>query len=747
MAYQSFLTWRLLTRARLYTVKPLFQVPFFHTRFFTQTHHLHRPRGKKPPFIPSHEQQKVVKLCSTQNVIVSARPGSGKTATAEAIVAAYPDKRVAVLTYSKKLQLETSRRLHPYPNCDVFTFHGMASSLFRVVVLNNAVLLKQRKKVGRSNELPRWTSEPYDIIVLDEFQDCTELIFWLVNCFIQANERKKGGQSVRLVVLGDERQSIHRFLGADPRYLTLAPELLGPISRYPFAWAPLSQSFRLSHQTVQFISRVFLGGEQYITSSKPGPKPIVLRCYPHKSYSLAKKLMPLIRQYGPENTAIIAPSIRKKGPLQNLVNILSEKYRVPIAVPIDDESPLDGKVIDGKMCISNIHQFKGSERDLIILFGMDSSFFKYFGRSLPDDRCPNEVFVALTRAVKQLVLVHNESEKPMPFVSMETMYKTAEIVNIASGEAEIALPDAPGRPLQLAFTLPSSSGVRDMTRHLQDESLAEIVDRELDIQKLSLPLPDKDHIDIPNVVLSDPKRGFYETVSDINGLVVTAAFELDATGTLNTLGSDQTNIDSFPSACPQQQISWFCRHACDYQASISGYRPRVIQMENHKFNWIKPRALVLARSRLQGELEHLTENLRFEVEVDQEFRIGDQKTRVRGRADIATVSSTTDCNNSRNVGCVWEIKFVSQRSNEHIIQACTYAYLLAPLSGDLPRIILYNVRDGEKLEITARGGREGLLRMIENVLRLKYSTAGEMKDEDFFRMCTKASLEVSTLHG
>lgn len=74
-----------------------------------------------------------------------------------------------------------------------------------------------------------------DIIVLDEFQDCIEIISWLTNCFILANKQDKGGQSPRLVLLGDERQSIKSFRGADHRYLSLAPELLSPFSPYPFA--------------------------------------------------------------------------------------------------------------------------------------------------------------------------------------------------------------------------------------------------------------------------------------------------------------------------------------------------------------------------------------------------------------------------------------------------------------------------------------------------------------------------------
>jgi hypothetical protein len=75
-------------------------------------------------FKPSPAQLAIVEACKTHNVMVSARPGSGKTATAEAIVRANPSTRIAVITYSKRLQLDTQKRLEGYRNADVFTFHG-----------------------------------------------------------------------------------------------------------------------------------------------------------------------------------------------------------------------------------------------------------------------------------------------------------------------------------------------------------------------------------------------------------------------------------------------------------------------------------------------------------------------------------------------------------------------------------------------------------------------------------------------
>ncbi|KAL5599805.1 hypothetical protein FOVSG1_007617 [Fusarium oxysporum f. sp. vasinfectum] len=662
------------------------------SRFFTRNHSWLQSVGTKPAFKPSSQQLRIAKLCADQNVVVSARPGSGKTATIEAIAAAHPDKRIGSILFSKRLQSETSHRLNKYHNSDVYTFHGMAGVLLGQV-------------------------------------DCNPETFWLVECFVRANDLRKGGQPARIVVLGDERQSIYRFRGADPRYLTLAPEVLGPISPYPFAEVQLGNSFRLSSSTVQFINRVFLGGEQYISSSKRGPKPIVLGCNIWDSLALARAISPLVKRYKPENCVIIAPSVRTRGPLQELTNALTQVYDLPIHVPPDEETPLNDKVINGKLCISTIHQFKGRERKLVILLGIDASYFEFFGRDLPDDSCPNEVFVALTRSLQQLVLVHNDESRMMPCVSLDSLYDTAKIVNLTTIRTKIPQPDLPGRPLELGLILPKSCGAREITRHVQGDALDKIVERHLHI----------------NVVPSDLKRGFYESVSDINGLVIAAALELATAGTLRSLGRpSKGEVDETLSKCPEKLVAWLCRKACEYEASLSGYLPRVIQMKDHKYDWIKPEDLSLARRRLDSELVGSARKLDFEVEMQQQFYIDGQETQLCGRADIVN-NSATESNDDMDNRTIWEIKFVLSLSNEHIIQACVYAYLSGSESGKLPRIILYNVRDGDKREIIPRHGIEGLRQLITSVLRLRYTSKEEMTYEEFIKRCGKTTRKVMNL--
>ncbi|KAI0889382.1 P-loop containing nucleoside triphosphate hydrolase protein [Annulohypoxylon maeteangense] len=690
----------------------------------------------KGSFIPSAEQQAIVELSRLQNVVVSARPGAGKTATAEAIVRANPGLAVAVVTYSKRLQLETARRLEGYGMCDVYTFHGMAGKLFKEVVFNDVKLRDLRSK-GRA---PVWTGRPYDIIILDELQDCTESLYWLASTFILAVTHASGGRAPRIVALGDEKQAIYDFRGADPRFLNLSPSILSDLSPYKWTHLPLSKSFRLSHETARFVNEVFLGGGNHITGSHDGPKPI----YMHENLlyvrRVAEKLVPLIEKYGVERTAILAPSLRANAPLASLTNYLSEDYGMPVAVSVSDEVQLNDDVIDNKVCASTYHQFKGNERDLVIVYGADNAYFKFIGRDLPDDRCPNATYVAITRARKQLVILHDHGNTPMPFIHLPKLKRTATI--ISSGEMKPQ--PQPGRPLQLGLLLPKNVWVSDMARHVREELLQSIVNSHVDIAYISPRLPESQHIHAPDKVLTDPAKMMYEAVSDLNGIAVVAAYEYALRRKLTGLGYKKKKTVEINN----DEAAWFCEAACKSDAEITGYHSRLVQMEGHKFDWLNT-YLDAAVRRLGEQFEGAgaAESLEFESRMrDNKFVVPDragktQHTKLLGRADIVMY----EANSKVTDAAIWEIKFVARLSLEHVVQACAYAYLWALKRGlpELPRVVLFNLRDGERWEITSPSGTAGVKKLLQDVLRAKFSTEKKVSTEEFLRNCRRVRDEVA----
>jgi hypothetical protein len=714
--------------------------------------------SSKERFTPSPEQQAIVELCRTQNVVVSARPGAGKTATAEAIVAADPNRHIAVVTYSKRLQVDTARRLSAYPGGDVFTFHGLAGQLFSTTAHNDSIL----RSLGKQGNVPAWTGARYEIVILDELQDCTDDLFWLVCAFISAVTDAAGGKAPQVVVLGDERQAIYAFRGADARYLSLSSAAMTTLSPYTWNHLALSKSFRLSHENCSFVNKVFLGGEEYIIGSHDGPRPMWLYGNIRDTFSLSRHLVPLIRKYGPECTAIIAPSVRQNPALSSLTNHLSEEYGLPIAVLIADDIPLGDKVLQGKICVSTYHAFKGNERDLVIVYGVDAGYFDFLARDLPDDTCPNTTFVALTRARKQLVVVHDNRNDLMPFMDIKALQETSEFVDLEDGGI-MPIPAPLGRPLQLGLLLPTNASASDMSRHVLDEETESICTRHLQIHQVQPPLPDSLYIDAPSTVVTDAAKKHHEAVSDLNGLAVVAAYEHALLGTLTSIGATKKLLarHPFPSNTEAQAI-WLCREACIYEARCSGYKSRYLQMKGHSFAWLST-YLNAAKERLEAQFMDPVW-LDFEVKLDeQDFCVAnprggeDQTTFVSGRADIIRYEKALKTSSKAKAQAkwriadmdldhvsIWEIKFVAKLSLQHAIQACVYAHLWSQKHGrpTPPRIILFNVRDGEKWDIVPRDGVASLRRVVEETLVAKYTTKDTLTTDEFLEKCAKAKAEV-----
>ncbi len=674
--------------------------------------------------------------------MVSARPGAGKTATAEAVAQANPNTPIAVVTYSKRLQLDTQRRFQSYPLVDIFTFHGLASRLFGTIIYNDTIFADVR----RSTIPPVWIDIPrYEIVILDELQDLTENLYWLTCVFITFLTQVSG-RPPQLLVLGDSRQAIYDFRGADQRYLELSSDILSTVSPHQWRSAQLSQSFRLSYQTADFVNNAFLAGEPYIQGSHIGPKPLYIHGNLDRTAEILEYIYPLIREHGHENTAILAPFLRFNAVVKRIVNMLWEKYKFPAAhVVSDDQMGLDDDVTRGKMTPSTYHQFKGSERDLVIVLGVDASYFN-LAPQLPDDRCPNATFVALTRARKQLVVLHSHKEPQMPFVDWAAIKSGADVVNIEDEPPRAQY--KPGRPSRLDLILPERINVTAATRYVREEALDRVVQLHLDIQKVQSPLPSSCWIDAPDKVRTDRVKNHWEPVSDVNGLTVTLDFEYWLTGKVAVF-MNGTQMEHIPANKTLEDDTlravWLSKEAIRYDADASGFKSRWRQMmyKRNRFDWMV-RYLAVSTQRLSEQFSEysrsgLAKDLTMEVPLQQQLSMGDQTTTLTGRADMI---------HSRRKGqdvAIWEVKFVTALSHEHVIQVVIYGYLwaMANQKQPFPRLVLYNVKNNEKWEVDTT--LVCAKQVIEEVLRIKYTVKKQKCAEEFLKGCADVQEEVAQL--
>jgi len=367
----------------------------------------------------------------------------------------------------------------------------------------------------------------------------------------------------------------------------------------------------------------------------------------------------------------------------------------------------------------------------------------------------------LTRARKQLVVVHDNRNHLMPFMNMKALRGTCKMVNL-DDEGSMLEPAPLGRPLQLGLLLPSNAFASDMPRHVLDETLESICTRNLQIHQVQPPLPDSLCINAPSTVLTDAAKKHHEAVSDLNGLAVVAAYEHALLGNLTSIGATKQLLARrpFPSDTEAQAI-WLCREACRYEAKVSGYKSRYLQMKGHPFAWLDA-YLNAAKDRLKAQfkdpavLDFEVELAEFDSSVANPQGGEDQTTDVMGRADIIRYEKAKTSSKAKPQAkwkikdmdldhvSIWEIKFVAKLSLQHAIQVCIYAHLWCQTHRrpTPPRIILFNVRDGEKWDIVPRDGVASLRRVVEETLVAKYSTNDTLTTDEFLEKCAKAKVEV-----
>lgn len=88
------------------------------------------PRIKLPPI--SDEQKEIIEAIKKNNVVVDSVAGSGKTTTALYIAKNLPEEKILLLTYNRKLRLETEKKCKELliTNMEVYTYHAFCVRYF-----------------------------------------------------------------------------------------------------------------------------------------------------------------------------------------------------------------------------------------------------------------------------------------------------------------------------------------------------------------------------------------------------------------------------------------------------------------------------------------------------------------------------------------------------------------------------------------------------------------------------------------
>ena len=215
---------------------------------------------------PSEEQQEVItSILAGNNVVVDACAGSGKSTTVLSCAKAMPSLRFVQITFNKMLQEEVKHsvdKLH-LTNIQVYTYHGLAVKYYNSSCHNDMGI----RRVLTDKSDPRVSIQPFHVMVLDETQDMTKVYYDIIWKFLIDMR-----EPIQLLILGDEKQALYEFKGADTRFLTMAKTCW---ARFPnlknkeFVAKKLQMSYRITHPMRDFVNKGMFGNER-IKSCKPG---------------------------------------------------------------------------------------------------------------------------------------------------------------------------------------------------------------------------------------------------------------------------------------------------------------------------------------------------------------------------------------------------------------------------------------------------------------------------------------------
>lgn len=321
---------------------------------------------------------------TADKVVVIAAAASGKTATLVARIQHLLDigndpTKIVVITFTNAAAEEIVERLGRPKGLFVGTIHSYANYLLLSHGTDTQDLLEEEqfdKLFNRIKHNPGCI-RPVDHLLLDESQDSNEAHFEFLLDMVQPKN---------YMLVGDHRQSIYRWNGAEPDYLIA-------LAKHPDVTTyELTENYRNGTNILSFAKNIIMAaGYEYRDYSVP-MRDIRGKVIPDIEYNPIA-IARTIKQYGNFGEWFVLT--RTNVQLDEIAYYLTKE-----GVPNDTfkRSELDNKELAEKMKqntvkVLTIHTAKGLEANNVIVIGA-----KFFNT---EERCVS--YVAATRARNQLV--------------------------------------------------------------------------------------------------------------------------------------------------------------------------------------------------------------------------------------------------------------------------------------------------------------------------------------------------------
>lgn len=721
-----------------------------------------------PPI--SHEQQLAINnIKQGYNIKVDSVAGSGKTTTILHLSDQNRDKNILLLTYNKKLKLETQEKRDKLElfNLEVHSYHAFGVKYYyHKCHIDSGII-----KVIENNYEPK-TEFKYDIIILDEAQDITDSLYKFVRKIYNDNNTE-----AQIAIIGDKYQSIYKFRKADERFITFAGQIFN-FNNIEFKESNLSTSYRLTDKVADFINDIVLK-EHRINVNKSSHSKVIYAVVnvfnPRHQYfrEMFKTIEDKIKLYGENEVFILAPSIKsKKSPVIKLANMLSKKG-YSLYIPINDEQIIDDKVAENKILISTYHQSKGLERDFVVVFEFSDSYIKFYNRSASYEKCSNEQYVALTRCKQELMVVQHNTNKPLPFIDIDRIYNYVDFIDVNGFIKSTKLPDDFSKVKTIEYD------IVDITSYLPSETLLNCMNyikknyiTEEKFNNVTINYDGK-YIDIPTKIKIDNK---YEMVNDINSIAIYSYFEIKNNKTLTIMDALKKKGKDYADFPKTKKLSDLLLLSSQYSALSTGYIYKLNQIKD--YNWMDKNKFIQCYDRLYKLLKvynpiyydmpakttfctdtseikinednkiYKLENNIVEYEIEFPHKIGE--IILTGKIDVLMHHRDSD---NRKYTELYELKTTEKLTDTHFVQCALYALLyemeLMKLSESNSssqlyykldtnrKYYLYNILSDEKYELLF--DYERIYNMASYLIKEKTKGDKKISDEDFLSSLVDSS--------
>lgn len=711
----------------------------------------------------SSEQREPVQ-CSIDGICgkINAVPGSGKSTTTFGITEANNDKRILSVTFSSQLKMEgrEKKKNLGLDNLEIESYHSLATTYYQSIGFDDRNIHNILR--NNLNLRPDKAFTNFDIIVLDEAQDMSILFYKLIHKFMKDIDFVPGERGV-LFVFGDEDQGIYEYRGSDTRFLTCSDRIYGNV---PFKEIQFSQSYRLTNQVSQFINECVLGYEKIRTDKDGYPVRYIIGD-PY-SYHLWQDLYRVIvhcvttLEYKYDDIFVLAPSVSGANtPIKQFENLLARK-NIPIYIPHNDEAEIKDSDLKNKVAMITYHKSKGRERKLVIVLGADESYYKYQDTDTRDFmNCPNPFFVAFSRPLEQLIVVHGVRYSS-PFKKLPFLKKTiSQMAKTDYCDVSISGPESYKRsimggikgleheyPVVINRKKQHSITVTQITKFLSERFESRILPL---ISKLFIKISPSNKLKLRGRI-----KGAYgdEAVSDINGLVIPTIWEYnrDKRSTLWIEIEKYKRREKRPSFLVKnymEKMNFPCKTIPDYLRMGNFYITAQERIESNlnqikDFNWLKQEHIDICLRNLD-KFVGTTENLEFERSFDYddkdylEINTKGSKIKIPEIDQPIYLSGIMDAIDHNNV---YEFKCVGEFSTSHYLQILLYAWmwknsLMQQIKGDR-EFYLFNIIQNEIYKLDS-DQMELIDQIARELLIDKYTHSKEETDEVFIRN-TLASL-------